>query len=109
MSQIPKEGLKLVCIAGYFNGNPIWRTVGQLKLSSAHKHMVILDKTFNPAGVVSETDSATVVLNAVPFSEEELQRKKAYSNGTQPPSRYKEKTNSKPSSNLDDMEDDIPF
>lgn len=104
MSHIPKEGLKIVCISGYIDGKPIWRTVGSLRMSSNNKVLINLDRTFNPAGVSSD-GGPTVMLNALPYSAEELQKKEQYRSGHKAGVSNK----GKPYSSFDDMDDDIPF
>ena len=109
MSHIPKEGLKIICIGGYIEGKPIWKTVGSIRMSSNNKVIINLDRTFNPAGV-NGTDSTgpTVMLSALPYSQEELQQKEQYkSRKTTAPNQTTKQYQR--SSSFDDMDDDIPF
>lgn len=71
-------------------------------MSSTNKVLINLDKTFNPAGVSSD-DGPTVMLNALPFSAEELQKKEQYRAGNN-----KQQRTTTPS-RFDHMDDDIPF
>ncbi len=105
--QIPPDGLKLVCIIGMFNNNPIWRQVGKLTVTkSKGTPIVLLDPIFNAAGVHrGENNSGQVMVHAVPFSEEELSRKSDYQTKRPEPAPhagYKVKS-------FDNFDDDIPF
>lgn len=77
---IPKDGLKLIVIAGYFNDKPIWRQVGKLMLTKQGKPMVLLDRTFAPSGVkTDDPNSAFALINCVEYSKEDLNKKDSYS------------------------------
>lgn len=99
---IPHEGLKIVCIIGFYEGNPIWRQVGKLSISKkTGLPVVMLDNTFSAAGVHrSVQTSGSALLTCSPFSEEELAKKNSYSKKPEPPPPL-------PKPSWDD--DDIPF
>lgn len=122
--EIPAEGLKLVCVVGYMpNGNPIWKQAGVITVGRNGKPVILLDKTFNPAGVVDERKGSSIILSPVRYSPEELQKKESFSSTPRPktgdikpiredysratPLPLPEVRGS--SSNFDDMDDDIPF
>jgi len=117
--EVTNEGLKLVCISGYFdNGDPIWKQAGVVIVNKSGKVNIIIDKTFNPAGVVGDNNKTGVILSVVPYSVEELKTKvirkrEAFVPTLTPKPEIKPFTESRyPSSfagTLDDMNDDIPF
>ena len=109
MNPIPSEGLKLVCIVGMFNGNPVWRQIGRLVMAKSGKPLIMLDRTFNPAGVYVEDDkSASCLINAVPFSAEDLAKTASYKAAKE--SSYREPNRmQRPTQGFTDFEDDIPF
>ncbi len=97
---IPEEGFKLVVIAGFFNGKPIWRHIGKIMVKKG-KLYINVDRTFNPAGVHNEDPaSASILLHAVIYSDEELKRKASYKESAPPP---------KAGASYNDFDDDIPF
>ena len=110
--QIPDEGFKLLAIAGTYEGKPIWRTVGKLVVSKKGVPIIQVDKTFNPAGVQGEKDSATIILNCVEYSEEELKKKAYYQQERTPPQpghKFPPKTKITNEYFGNDFDDDIPF
>ena len=103
--EIPEDGMKVVTIVGYVNGSPIWRDVGRLVITTSGKPSVLIDRTFNPAGPVIDSDSMYLMCPVRHFTEEEIQVKSKWKKGNSsaplPPSgKY---------SSFDDMDDDIPF
>ena len=117
--EVPNEGLKLVCISGYFpNGDPIWRQAGVVIVNKNGKVNIIVDKTFNPAGVVGDDEKSGVMLTAVPYSAEELRRKGDFNKAVPLSPSFVPTLTPKPeikpykeakSSSWNDMDDDIPF
>lgn len=111
--EVPNEGLKLVCISGYFpSGDPIWKQAGVVIVNKSGKVNIIIDKIFNPAGVVGDNDKTGVMLSAVPYSVEELKTKvikkrEAFVPTLTPKPVIKPYNETK--RNFDDMDDDIPF
>lgn len=100
---IPKDGLKVVAIIGLKpDGSPVWQKVGVLMNSRNDKPVILLDRSFNPAGCYQEdkTKSSTL-LNCFEFSPEELNRRV----DNKPPV-FNPKTHTTYNSNY---EDDIPF
>jgi hypothetical protein len=98
--EFPPEGLKLVCIVGMYEGKPIWRQVGKLTVSKAKgTPVVLLDPTFNPAGIHrAENNSGQVMVHAVEFSDEELEKKRNY-----------QQKHTLPKPHWNDIDDDMPF
>ena len=108
LDDFPEIGMKLVCVAGYINGNTIWKQVGTVKKSAKGNFTIFLDKVFNPAGIMTDDNGPSVALHAKEYSQEELDRIMKYkepsrSQGRKAPSERK----SKPKQ--EDLEDDIPF
>ena len=113
--EVPNEGLKLICISGYFpNGDPIWKQAGVVIVNKSGKVNIIIDKTFNPAGVVGDNGKTGIMLTAVPYSVEELKtraikKREEFVPTLIPKPEIKPYKDYKSSSNFDDMDDDIPF
>lgn len=107
--QVPEEGLKLLCIAGKTSeGNPVWKEVGKISATKNGKAVVLLDCTFNPAGVHKEDrDSANALLTVVPYSQEELQRRRDWNKEHK--EHYQSKKQGGYRTASPDWEDDIPF
>lgn len=103
---VPEEGLKIIAVAGYINGNPIWKELGRLVINKNSNPTVLIDRTFNPAGTVVDDPSIYLTCPVKPFSKEELDRKAGYKRESRNDQR---KRQSNHSSNFNDMDDDIPF
>ena len=80
---IPEEGMKLLVICGKHNGRNIWRRIGKVSVTPRGKLVVIVDKCFSPAGAFNEDDpaSATCILHAMEYSEQDKKYKSENSNG----------------------------
>ena len=102
--EVPEEGMKLVTIVGYVEGNPIWREMGRLVVNRNGNPQVLIERTFNPAGPVIDDSSHYLSCAVKNFSQEELDRK-FLRNKT----KQQHKQTPKHSPNFNDMDDDIPF
>ena len=88
------------CVIGMSADNkPIWKKVGvKTKTKTSNRDVILLDRTFNPAGVAPDEHSK----NSVPlyFFEQDKDRQQQEERKTKPAP----KTNS-----YTDFDDDIPF
>jgi len=103
--EVPSEGLKLICIAGTTpDGAAIWKQAGVITIGKGGKPTILLDKTFNPAGANdgSGKNNTSIILTAVPYSKDEINRKGSYQAAVKKPPYYYQ-----PMCNTED--DDIPF
>lgn len=87
----------VVCVIGINkDGKPIWKKVGvKTKTKSSNRDVILLDRTFNPAGVVVDDNTLTSIplyfFKQDKEGEEKREPHKLVSNG------------------FNDFEDDIPF
>ena len=92
--------LKAVCRVGETTQGSLWRQVGRLqyKNNDINKPYLLLDKTFNPAGVSlrGNEDKTAVIISFVPFEDDPAKQAKPQK---KPPIN----------SSWDNFEDDIPF
>ena len=108
--EVPEEGLKLITIVGFVNGNPIWREVGRLIVNSKGNPKVLLDRTFNLAGPVIDDSSIYINCSVKEFSKEEIDRRAIRKRDHRlKPADYPDTKATSPSAGWDDMDDDIPF
>ena len=85
-------------IIGFNDGNPIWKKVGiKTKTKSSNRDVVLIDRTFNPAGCPTDEASKTSV--PVYFFPQDKDRERFKGVG---------KT-AVPQNSFSDFEDDIPF
>jgi hypothetical protein len=86
------------CIIGFKEGAPIWKKVGvKTKTKASGKDVILLDRTFNPAGCPIDEHSKTSV--PIYFFKQDTPEEKENKRNkrTAPPAKYA------------DFEDDIPF
>ena len=90
----------VVCVVGISKDNkPIWKKVGVKMLTKTTKREVILlDRTFNPAGVAIEDNNKNTI--ALYFFEQREKEDPIFSKQTKQPN---------PKSYFDDFKDDLPF
>lgn len=103
--EVPTEGLKLICIAGTTtDGAAIWKQAGVITIGKGGKPTIMIDKTFNPAGANdgSGKNNTSIILTAVPYSKDEIDRKGSYQAAVRKPPSYHQ-----PRHNTED--DDTPF
>jgi len=108
---IPEEGLKVVAITGLFpDGAAVWKPVGFL-LPRKGKVILLLDKSFNPAGCyVEDNRRSSVILNLFSMNEIDKKDKKDFVPTLTPKPVIKPYKEAKTSStSWEDMDDDIPF
>lgn len=111
--EIPPEGLKLVGITGYIEGNAIWKEFGILRLTAKGQIALYVDRTFCAAGLYNrEATSPKSTMYLKPFSQDEIDRKNSFKQTS--PIQNKSQQHlpmqrHSGSSGFNDMDDDIPF
>lgn len=93
----------VVCVVGITKDNkPVWKKVGVKMLTkSSKREVILLDRTFNPAGVVTDNNNKnSVALYFFEQDNKELRNKEASLKPEKQPGQR---------SYFEDFKDDIPF
>jgi hypothetical protein len=85
-------------IIGFKDGAPIWKKIGvKTKTKSSNRDVILLDRTFNPAGCPIDEYSLTSV--PIYFFKQDTKEEK----------EQKQNKRTMPPTNYADFDDDIPF